>query len=324
MGGRKSGKPSRRLFLSLGEGLLLQTLYLESPNFSTHLHPLPSELLEDLIDIHRIAANLLTVLVIRTKRRSLPLVRPLPNCPLCRLALALDICSDHVETRAVLVLHVGLEEADPREPREGIEQAQAVPRLGLVHEHDHAAAGPDARERDCQLRGPEAGRLAVLAVRGHLVGAQDAALARHQVELLAGPDLPREEVVRVRVVGGHVTLGHAEVCREHGDVCLDQAQAPVPDEALYAVVLGGQGDAYDLDVGIDLQCGSNKTAWRASEGEHAGPLARKGKDAGGLLHLGPDALHHSQEDLARLLVGVVGEVALPLEVSVALWVLPAL
>lgn len=205
-----------------------------------------------------------------------------------------------------------------------MEKVEAVPTLSSVHKDYHAAARLDTREGDGQLRGLQARGFAVLAIRGNLVGTEDTTFACDQIELLTRSDLSREEVFGVRVLRRDVGLGDAEVCSQHGDVRLDQSQATISNQALDSVILGGESDADDLGVPVDLQRRFNETAGRASQGEHAGPLARQGKDTGGLLHLGSDTLHHAQEDLARVVVRVISDVPLSLEVSVALWIVPAL
>lgn len=202
------------------EGLGLQTLQLRLPDTSTQLNPLWTKLVEHEFHIQGVLADLLQPLFVCAKGGELPLLRPHFDSSAGLLTVALDVGGDHVEARLELVRTLGLEEVNLGELAEDVEQAEAVPGVGLVHEDDHLAASLDARQSESQLSCLQALGLALLSVRSSSdeVGTQDASLAGDQVELLAGADLLGEEFLRIGVAGGDLVWQHAEVTCHEGDL----------------------------------------------------------------------------------------------------------
>lgn len=222
------------------------------------------------------------------------------------------------------MLHLRLEQADLGELGELVEQTEAVPSLGLVHQDDHAATRLEAVEGYRKLGSLQAMSLTMLAIGRDLVGTKDTALTGDKVESLTRSDGSLEEALGVRVVRGYLVQGEAEVNCQHRDVCLNQIQSRALHKTLHALFLDGKGNADHLDIRVDLQCLANEAARRKAEREHARSLARETEDAGGLLHLASNAVHHSEEDLGRFRVGIIAELSLALKVPVTLRIIPAL
>lgn len=117
--------------------------------------------------------------------------------------------------------------------------------------------------------------------------------------VLTRADGSLQETLRVGMVRRDIVQGNLEVDREHRHICLDKVKPRTLDQALHAFFLDGKGDSDHLDVGVDLQCLTNKAAGCKAEGEHTRSLAREVEDAGGLLHLVADTVHHAEEDFGR-------------------------
>lgn len=318
--------------IALGELLLPQPIPLNHPHLPAQLDPLLPKLLQHLINIQCMLPHNLLILLARPKRSRLPLPRPLLDHDPRNLALALHILRHQVETRLVLVRRAAirvtrLEQLDLRELAEQVEQTQAVPRLGLVQQHNHAAADLDPRQRQRQLRRRQAVRLAVLAVRAdeRLVGPQHAALDGDEVEQRPRADQLWQEARGVRVVLRDV-VGHGEpeVRGHEGDVGRVEGEALALDEDGDAAELVAQGDADRFGGGVEGQGLLDEAAGRKAEGEDGGAARGQGEDGGGGVHFVGDGAHHVHEVLACLAVGVVGVVLLLLEVLVAFGAVPAL
>lgn len=313
--------------LILGERLLLQAIPLNHPYLLTQLEPFVAKSTQNLVDIQSVLAHYCLILLICAESGNLPLSRPPLHGRTSSVALTLNIHSNHVEAGFVLVLLTWLEQLDLRELAKSVEQGERIPGFWFMQEHNHPPTFLDARDGQRQLRGLQTVCLAQLTMgaKEGLVRAQHTPFSSDEIKRGRRADQSREEVSRVRVVGGDLVGQHAHVASHQRDVGRMEGEALVFDEDGDAAELVAERDARRLRGRVELEGLLHEATWRETKGQDRGPrTGRQGEYAGGRLHLVGDAAHHAHEFLARFAVGIVGVPFLLFEVLVALRAVPAL